>query len=156
MKISLIVNFEKNDAKKIAKEVVELLHNAKVEILCDKATSENIDEQVNVNENHIEEADLCIVIGGDGTLRRDLGRIVIPIDGVALYLAVGEVYLLILRGESCEPCLVFAPDSEFHFVAAVYLGSLRLHAALPICLVGIADSGVMEAVPHGEALLAVI
>lgn len=100
MKISLIVNFEKKDAKNIAKEVVELLHNANVEILCDKATSENFDERVNVNENHIEEADLCIVIGGDGTIIHTAKKAAI-LNKAVLGINVGRIgYLAAIK--SCE------------------------------------------------------
>lgn len=68
MKVSLVVNFEKKDAKKIANEVIDKLHKANVKILCDEDTAKNFSSNVAACENHITDADFCIVIGGDGTI----------------------------------------------------------------------------------------
>lgn len=68
MKISLVVNFEKKDSKKIADEVIKLLHSANVKILCDEATAECFGEFVSKCDDCIGESDFCIVIGGDGTI----------------------------------------------------------------------------------------
>ncbi len=67
MKVSLVVNFEKNDAKKVAKDVIDKLHSANIEVLCDEDTAK-IFSSIVPCENHIANADFCIVIGGDGTI----------------------------------------------------------------------------------------
>ncbi len=68
MKVSLVVNFQKGNAKNIAKEVIEILHNSNIKVLCDKSTADILCRNVTECDNHIEIADFCIVIGGDGTI----------------------------------------------------------------------------------------
>lgn len=69
MKISLIINFDKNSANEIANKVVDMLHNNKVEILCDSVTKETLSNNIAiVDENHLQNCDFCVVIGGDGTI----------------------------------------------------------------------------------------
>lgn len=100
MKVSLIVNFEKNDAKKIANEVIEILHNSNVEILCDKDTANVFPDLLKISENHLEKSDFCVVIGGDGTIIHTAKKAAI-LKKAVLGINVGRIgYLAAIK--SCE------------------------------------------------------
>ncbi len=68
MKIGFIINFEKNPALDIAMKAIEVLKN-KAELFCDSSAFEKLScDDVAACDNLFEQCDICIIIGGDGTI----------------------------------------------------------------------------------------
>ena len=69
MNVSLVVNFEKDNSKAIASEVVELLSRHNVAVFANGKTAEQINSSyIKVSDDFLTLCDLLIVIGGDGTI----------------------------------------------------------------------------------------
>ena len=105
MKVSLIINFEKDSASKIAEVVIDILHNNNVEILCDSDTIKKLSNSYIVaDENHLPNSDICIVIGGDGTIIHAAKKAAVYSKAV-LGINVGRIgYLAAIKSTELE-CL---------------------------------------------------
>lgn len=69
MNVSLIVNFEKKDAKAIATEVVKQLQEKCIHFFADRKTTELLNfPNAAAVPDVFSVADVCVVIGGDGTI----------------------------------------------------------------------------------------
>lgn len=69
MNISLVVNFEKENSKTIAWEVVELLAKHNVSVFTNSQTAELINNNhINIVDDIMSACDMLVVIGGDGTI----------------------------------------------------------------------------------------
>ncbi len=101
MKISLVINFEKNSAHEISNKVIDILHKNNVEILCDSDTKEILcSDKVTADAKYLQECDFCIVIGGDGTIIHAAKRAALYSKAV-LGINVGRIgYLAAIK--SCE------------------------------------------------------
>ena len=68
MKIALVVNFEKDKSVDIAKKTIDMI-SSKAEILCDENTYNVLKNRcIIISKTPFEECDICIIIGGDGTI----------------------------------------------------------------------------------------
>lgn len=68
MKIALVVNFEKEKSVDIAKKTIDII-SSKAEILCDENTYNVLKNRcIIISKTPFEECDICIIIGGDGTI----------------------------------------------------------------------------------------
>jgi len=68
MKIGLIINFEKEIAVSKAKETIDIL-SKKCDLICDESTYSRLNfSGVSSCANLFDECDICIIIGGDGTI----------------------------------------------------------------------------------------
>ena len=69
MNISLVVNFEKDNSKAIAIEVIELLTKQNVSVFTNSSTAELIDNNnIKIVDDIVSVCDMLVVIGGDGTI----------------------------------------------------------------------------------------
>ena len=69
MNVSLIVNFDKKDAKSIAAGVIEQLNEKCIHLFADEKTTAALQSpDIETASDIFEIADVCVVIGGDGTI----------------------------------------------------------------------------------------
>lgn len=88
MKISLVVNFKKDKALDTALQLIEELQGYNVDVLCDDDTAKKLNcDKITVDQNYMENCDICVILGGDGTIihtAKKAAQLSIPVLGINL------------------------------------------------------------------------